>query len=253
MRRPWRLRLLSVAFLLAATGMIGAGAGEDKAARALVEKAIQAHGGEAALTKLPAVEAKLKGKISLLGEATAFTGDFAADGPERQKVVIEGTLNGEKFRMIHVVNGAQAWLKTGDEATELTGDDFDEALKQAQSTWVATLIPLKDRAFKLTSLGEFRIQQRPVLGVRVAHKGQRDVQLFFDQQTGLLVKTKVRVKDESGEEITEESYLDDYRDVQGTKQATKLLIKHDGEMFMEAEVSDYQLSEKLDKKVFGKP
>ena len=63
-----------------------------------------------------------------------------------------------------------------------------------------------------------------------------------------------RVKDEtSGQEVTEETLLSEYKAVQGTKQATKFIVKRDGKLYSEGEISDYQLTEKLDDALFAKP
>ena len=114
-------------------------------------------------------------------------------------------------------------------------------------------MPLKGKAFRLAPLGEVNIDKRPARGVWVSSKGHRDVNLYFDKETGLLVKTETRVKDDNDQEVTEETFLGDYKEVQGTKQATKLTVKRDGELYLESEVTDYRLAEKLDDRVFAKP
>jgi hypothetical protein len=114
-------------------------------------------------------------------------------------------------------------------------------------------VPLKDKAFTLAPLGEVNIDKRPALGVRVSSKGHRDVSLYFDKRTALLAKTEARVKDDDGQEVTEETYSSDYQEVQGTKQAMKFTIKRDGKPYLEGEVTEYKLSESLDESMFAKP
>ena len=92
------------------------------------------------------------------------------------------------------------------------------------------------------------------MGVKVSSKGHRDVDLYFDKETGLLVKTEGRVKDDmSGQEVTEESFHSEYKEVQGTKQAHKFVVKRNGKLFMEGEATGVELSEKLDASTFAKP
>ena len=62
-----------------------------------------------------------------------------------------------------------------------------------------------------------------------------------------------RGQDEGGKEVTEETFFEDYKEVQGVKQATKLTVKRDGKLYLEGEMSDYQYSETLDASVFAKP
>jgi hypothetical protein len=250
MRDSWYAFLVSGLMLAAAAP---ARADDGAAARALVDRAVQAHGGGAKLAKLPAVTGKLKGTFHGLGVAAAFTGEFAAQGPDRQKFVIEAEVGDEKFRLVHVLNRDKGWVKINDDTEELDKEDLAEAKEEAYGEWVATLVPLKGKAFRLAPLGEVNFDKRPALGVRVSSKGHRDVNLYFDKKTGLLVKTETRVKDDNDQEVTEETFLSNYKEVQGTQQATKLTVKRDGKLYLESEVTDYQLAEKLDDGVFAKP
>jgi hypothetical protein len=56
-----------------------------------------------------------------------------------------------------------------------------------------------------------------------------------------------------GAEVTEETLLGDYKEVQGCEQATKFTVKGDGKLYLEGEVAQYWLAEKLDEGVFDKP
>jgi hypothetical protein len=238
---------------LVLAGAVTARADDAAAARALIDKAVQAQGGVAKLAKWPAVTARLKGTYHALGAAVAFTGEFAAQGPDRYKLDIEAEADGQKFRLVQVLNGDKGWVKLDDDTEELDKEDLAEVKEEAYGEWVATLVPLKDKAFVLAPLGEVNIDKRPARGVTVSSKGHRDVNLYFDKETGLLVKTETRVKDDGGQEVTEETFLGEYKEVQGTKQATKFTVKRDGKLYLESEVTDYQLAEKLDDSVFAKP
>ena len=209
---------------------------DDAAARALVEKAVQAHGGAARLAKLPAVTATIKGTFHGFGEAVPFTGATAADGADRHRAEFAAEAGGQKFRLVHVLRGDRGWVKVDDETQELDKDALAEAREEAHAVWVATLAPLKDPAFGLAPLGEVEVEKRPAAGVKVSCKGRRDVNLYFDKETGLLVKTEARVQDDDGREMTEETILADYREVQGTKQAMKFTVRRDGKPYLEGEV-----------------
>jgi hypothetical protein len=228
--------------------------GDDSAAvRALVDRALQAQGGEAKLMQFPAVTAKLKGTFHGLGEGVAFTGEYSMQGADRQKIVFEADVAGQKLILVHVLSGNKGWNKVNDDTEEMDEEDLAEAKEEAYSEWVAALVPLKDKAFTLAPLGEVTVDKRPALGVRVSRKDHRDVNLYFDKATGLLVKTESRVKDDNGVEVAEETFLMDYKDVQGTKQAMKFTIKRDGTLYLESEITECQLLDKLDDSIFAKP
>jgi hypothetical protein len=246
------------AFVLLAFGMVLAATitvrgGDSTAARALVEKAIEAQGGEAKLSKFAAVTASFKGTFHGLGEAAPLTGELASQGADRQKTVMEMEAGGEKLRIVHVLNRDKGWTKINDDLEELDADDLAEAKEEAHVEWVATLVPLKDRTFQLATVSEVRIDKRPALGVRVSSKGRRDVTLYFDKESGLLVKSESRVKDDDNQEVTEETFFSAYKEVQGTKQAMRFTVKRDGKLYLEGEFIAYRLVEKLDDKVFAKP
>jgi hypothetical protein len=223
-------------------------------ARALVEKAIKAQGGQEKLAKLTAHTLKFKGTFHGMGQAIPMTGEIATQGNDKVRLDAEVEAGGMKFRVINVLAGDKGWNKIGDAVMELDKDQVAEAQHQAYSGWVSTLTPLAGKEFTLSTIGEMEIEKRPALGVKVTSKGRRDVDLYFDKESGLLVKFEHRVKDEgSGQEVTEENIASDYKEVQGTKQAMKFVVKRDGKLFVEGEATEYQLLEKLEDSVFAKP
>ena len=233
---------------------VSARADDSADARALVDKAVKAHGGQDKLDKFAGQVVKFKGQFHGMGQAVPMTGEVAVQGATRQKIDVEVEAGGQKFQVAFVLNGDKGWAKIGNETKEMTKDELAEAKEQAYAGWVATLAPLKDKGFTLATVGEIRIDKRPALGVKVTSKGHRDVDLYFDKESGLLVKVETRVKDEgSGQEVTEETFPGEYKDVQGTKQAMKFTVKRDGKLYMEGEATEVTLAEKLDDNVFAKP
>jgi hypothetical protein len=249
------MRLSWCAFLVSGLMQVALAARADDSAavQALVDKAVQAQGGRAKLEKLQAVTGKSKGTFHALGVVAAFTGEFAFQGPDRSKFDIKAEADGQKFRLVIVLAGRQGWVKLDDNTEEQDKDDLAEAREEAYAEWVATLVPLKAKKFRLAPLGEIAVDGRPALGIKVSSEGHRDVNLFFDREKSLLVKTETRVKDDDGKEVTEETFFSDYKEVQETKQAMKVVVKRDGQLYLEMEVTDCQLAEHFDDSVFAKP
>lgn len=246
-----RCAVLTFGVVLAATPGVRA---DDAAARAVVDKAIKAHGGADTLAKFPASTAKFKGTFHGMGQGIPFTGETASHKGDRHRFEVTVEAGGQKFQLGHVFAADKGWVKANGETKEMDKDELTEAREEAHAAWVATLAPLKDKAFGLSLIGEVQVEGKPAVGVKVSHKDRRDVNLYFDKGTGLLVKTESRVKDESsGQEVTDEGFLSDYKDVQGTKQAMKLVVKRDGKLYVEGEVSELTLAESLDASVFAKP
>jgi outer membrane lipoprotein-sorting protein len=247
-----RFRCTVLATGLVAVVVGAARADDSAAARALVNKAVEAQGGEAKLAKFPASMGKMKGTFHGMGQPIAFTGEIAVDGPSKRRLSIEAEANGQKFRFTHVLNGDKGWVKFNDQTMEMDKDQLATAKAEAYTDWVSTLLPLKDKAFTLATVGEANIGKRPALGITVSSKGRSDVNLYFDKQTGLLVKIESRVTD-AGQEKTEETLVDDYKEVQGIKLALKFTVNRDGKLYLEGEVTESTPAEKLDDSLFEKP
>lgn len=243
----------ALAYALLLTAPLAARADDAADARALVDKALTAHGGADKLAKLPGVTLKLKGTFHGLGQALEFKGSIASQGADRFRLDMEFVVADRDVRVQQVLNGAKGWQKLNADVTEMDEDDLAEAKEQAYAGWVSTLVPLTDKEFKLATAGEIKVDKRPALGVKVARKGRRDVTLYFDKETALLVKMETRVKDETGEEKTEESVFSNYKDVQGTKQAFKVAVQRDAKPYLEADVTECTLAEKLGAATFAKP
>jgi hypothetical protein len=80
------------------------------------------------------------------------------------------------------------------------------------------------------------------------------VKLFFDKESGLLVKAEYRLQSpEQGKEVGEEIFYRDYTDINGFKAPGKVVIHRDGEKFVEAENYEMKFPERLDASVFAKP
>ena len=250
MRRLWCA--LALGLLLGIAG--SARADEQADLKAVIDKAIKAHGGEANLTKYKAATWKGKGTYHGQGQAIPFSAEWFSQPPGQHTVRVEAEANGMKFAFIEVVNGDKGWSKAGEELKEMDKETLAEKKEQIYANWVASLAPHKDKVFKFTPLGEVEIGKRAAVGVNVARKDHRDVKLFFDKKTGRLLKREMRIKDtEANQEATEEAFYHDYKLMDGVWRACKHDIKRDGKPHVEVEMSEYKNEEKLDDSTFAKP
>ena len=226
--------------------------------KAVIEKAIKAQGDEEKLGKIKAFTFKMKGKFyGGNEEGIDYTGEIAIQLPDKQRMKIDGEANGQKVTfLIRVVNGDKVWQKMGDSTEEVTDKDkIKEAKEERYAEHVVALLPLvKDKEFKLEPLGEAKVGGKPAVGVRVSQKGHRDVNLFFDKDSGLLVKSERTVKDDqTDKEVTQETLYSDYKERGGVTRFTKMVMNRDGKKFVDAEITDFEVKDKLDDATFDKP
>src|SRR5262249_25464834 len=115
------------------------------------------------------------------------------------------------------------------------------------------LLPgLADKAYTPTILAETKVGTRPALGVLLSHKDRKDVSLYFDKETGLLLKSEVRLTDPSSKEVTFEFLYSDYKDFDGVKLCGKITFKVDDKDFT-MEVNEIKPLEKVEASQFEKP
>jgi hypothetical protein len=226
-------------------------AGQDEA-RAILEKAIKAHGGEEVLRKHPATIIKAKGKMELF-DGVEIQQTIAFQQPNKFRNELSFTINGMEIRTVGVYDGKKAAIEVNGKKADF--DKLDEAFRDAAVLINAfELYPLKDKSYELTAVGEVQVNGKPAIGIRAAKKGQRDVTLYFDKTTHLLARAEHRTVDVmSGQEVTEERIITDYKKVDGIPTPMKGIINRDGKKFMEAEVIEYKTFEKLDDSQFTLP
>jgi hypothetical protein len=114
--------------------------------------------------------------------------------------------------------------------------------------WLATLLPLDDAEFQLTQLDEIMLDERPAVGVKVAHKDRPDVRLYFDKDAMTLVK----LAREFNGRLFEETY-DDFAELDGLVYPRKIVQYALGNKFTEMETTEFRFLDEVDEAIFEKP
>jgi len=243
-----------LAVLLALAGF--SRAGDDKEVRAIIDKAIQAQGGEAVLAKFPARTMKGTGKFYGLGDPIDFSMELAGFD-KKFRFGMEMTVMNFDLKIVVVVNGAKGWEKVNDDVKDIPADELAEHKEQIHSNAVVSLLPVKkDKAYTLLAIGDYKVDDQPAVGVRVSKKGHRDVSLYFDKAKGHLVKSEFNIKDIKGggdREMTQTNFYYDYKEFQGVRHPTRMVTERDSKKFIETRLTEMQLAEKLDDSTFDRP
>lgn len=231
------------------------GRADEAAAKAQIEKGLKAIGGNENLAKVKAATHRMKGTFHGMGMALPYTGEWIMQFPDQMRFTIDSEVNGMKFTLTRVYNRGKGWSKTMDVVAELKPEEIEESKHDLYAMWVMMLRPLlKEPGFTLTQLGEVQVEKRPTVGVKVARKGQRDIKLYFDKDSALLVKSEAVVRDEeTGKEVNQEEFFSDYKEIDGIKHPMKALIKRDGKVYVEGETIEVKIEDKIDEARFGKP
>jgi hypothetical protein len=202
---------------------------------AVVEKAIKAHGGEETLAKLKGRVWKDKGIGYFGGKESSFTGSYAMQVPDQLKMELTG---GFPFSLYF---NRDKGLMNG---KELTTAQIKQQQEGAYAGWVTTSFPLKEKTLVLALLEETVVNDRPVVGVKIKSNGHRDIDIYFDKETGLMAKVVTRVFGER------ESFWSAYRDFDGVPVPTKYVVKQNGKTLVEGEITEWRRADNLGDKTF---
>jgi hypothetical protein len=246
-----RRLLLSTVTAGLCVGVVLAG-GQDEP-RAILDKAIKAHGGEAHLKKFTAGIIKAKGRLEVAG-GLDITQEISFQLPDKMREEGSFEIMGTPVKTVTIFDGKKGNIEVNGKKVDL-GDKLDRALRDGvQMLDAFKLYPLLDKAYELSVFGEAKVNDQPAIGIRAVKKGHPDMTLFFDKKTHLLVKAEHRTIDvQSGDEVTQERIISEYQKVDGVPQPKKVLVIRDGKKFLEAEVVEMKNFEKLDNERFTIP
>jgi len=224
------------------------------ASRAVIERAIQVHGGMQRLSQLRADRVKIKGSLFLNDKAVAFTGETLVQLPAQLKMTVQMNVENRTHTLVQVLNGEMAWVTLDGQPQKVEPAALAEMRQALALARAVRLVPLlTDKIYELTSLGENKVNDRVLLGVKVAVKGRKDLRLYFDKETGLLVKTAHNLDDSNGKEVEQEEFYSDFRNLGGFMRPVKLVGLRKGGKIMEAELVDVKYLDSIDSAEFDKP
>ncbi|MDR3633333.1 MAG: hypothetical protein P4L84_05805 [Isosphaeraceae bacterium] len=246
--KPFTSALLVAAFALSPARA------DDAGAHAVLDKAIKALGGEEKLAKASALTWKAKGKITFNDNTNEFTSHATVRGLDHYRSEFEGEFNGNPIKGVTVLNGDKGWRKFGDNFMKLEGDMLENEKRSVYLQVIPTvLVPLKGKGFKVESAAEQNVDGKPAAALKATGPDGKDFTIYFDKESGLPVKQVATVVGFGGEEYTQETTLAGYKEFDGIKKATKVESKRNGEKFVEIEISEFSVPDKVDDDTFAEP
>ncbi len=221
---------------------------------AVIDKAVKALGGADKLAAAKTSSWKVKGKITFGGNESDFTSTTTVQGLDHYRQEFEGEFGGNQVKGVTVIDGDKGWRKFGDNARKLENQGLENQKRAAYLQIVpATILPLKEKGFKVESVSEEKVGDKPAVALKVKGPDDKDFQIFFDKASGVPVKVVAVVAGRQGAENTQETTFADYKDFDGVKRATKIEIKRDGEKFMDQQLSEFRVLGKVEPSTFSEP
>jgi hypothetical protein len=229
-------------------------AADTQDANAILDKAIKAIGGEEKLGKIQAVSWTTKGTITLNGSDNQVTGRTVVQGLDHSRQEFEGEFGGNPVKGVTVLAGDKGWRNFGDNHTELDKEALANEKRRAYLALIpVTILPLKGKEFKVESIADDKVGDKPAVGIKVTPPDGKEFSLYFDKESGLPVKMVAKVAGFMGDEFTQETTFSDYQDMAGIKKATKIQSKRDGEKFLDQQITEFKVLDTVDTKTFAEP
>ena len=223
-----------------------------ESAREVLDKAIVAHGGSDAIKKFAAGKITSKGKINIMGLEVALEGETVYQLPDLGKNTLKLDVGGMKISVVQVFNAGKVRVTANDAAAPISDAQKDEVKEAFYLQSVQNLVPLlDDKTYDLSMIDNAdKVNDKEVIGVLVKAKGHKNVNLFFDKKSHILIKMERQGLNEAEKEVKQEMFFLEHKKFDGILRAVKSELHMDGKTFMEAQVTDYKHLDKVDKKEF---
>jgi len=245
-------------FLLAAVLVVAPAIRADDAAdaKAVIEKAIKAHGHKPGPPAVTTWKEKIALTVDAIGQTLDLDTEWTALVPDKLRLQMTVSVQGQKIDLLMILNGEKMWFLANGQLQDSPPPQLSEMLTEMNRMWATSLTPLlTEDEFKLATTKEKAVNGKAAAGVVVRNGKRPVVTLYFDKESGLLVKREATVKDPSTDdkEVLEEVVVSDYKEAGGRKYHTRLVVTRDGKPFYRSEVSIPRAVEKPDPKLFDKP
>lgn len=223
---------------------------------ATVKKAIEAHGGAAALNKAKVAKSLSKGTMNVgNGQKVEYTATALYSLPDKYKFELTGELAKLKLVTTQVLNGKKAKVRAMLGGTEQPYNDKldkvkDETIQAALVQEASLLTPLVEgKKYTLKADKDADVNGSPAAVVVVTGNGLREVRFFFDKKTHQLVKMhrKGLAQGAAGlAEIDEETLLSDFKKFDAALLPTKVVVTHDKKEYLSMTVTELKFLDKVD-------
>ena len=228
---------------------------ENMSPEQLLAKAIEARGGSVALTKLHRMREQQKGTMRISGKDIAFEVETLIQLPQQIKMVHTLHAGNQQEQYWCIVNGEEGWEKLQKQPPQpLSQLNLSARLDDLFITRMIHLVDIKAPECTIHAIPAKRVDGQMCVGIKVNATKRPDLFIYFDPSTFLPVKYECQLRDPNfGKLIQQEIFVREFREIQGVKYPHQTIIYHDGNRFIESQISKVELLEKIDEKEFMKP
>jgi hypothetical protein len=167
---------------------------------------------------------------------------------------LDGEFNGNAFKGVTVLASDRGWRKFGENLNEIEGPALANQKRTVYLQLVPViLVPMKGKGFKVESAADEKVGDKPAAVVKATGPDGKDFKLFFDKENSLPVKLTATVAGFQGNEFNQETTFGAYKDFGGIKKATKIESKRNDQRYIEKEITDFKVLDKVESDAFAEP
>lgn len=220
---------------------------DDKAAQAVLDKAIKALGGEEKLRQ--AMSWKLKDDQAEMV--------ITVHGIEQYRSVSESEEKGKKFKSTDILNGDEGWNISGGSQSKLTKEHLAQLRQRAYQEVIPVLVyPLKGKGFKVKLDREEKVDGKSAIGVHATFPDKSESVIFFDKETGLPLKHIYKMPVYPDKTINFEHTFSNHKEIDGIKKAMKMKSKvssNGKDETFETVITEFKVLKEVNPKTFADP
>ncbi len=226
---------------------------ETAKAMSIVDRAIKAHGGAERLARLKVQIQHLKGPVLVRDSYLSSEREMKTVFPSAIRLSVKlfepsGNHESELF-----FDGKAGWEKSeSGTLTEISPELCSNVLAEIEYMQILSLIPLKDGTYRMRPVTGIPVGRQETDAIQVQRKTGQLLNLYFDRQSGLLLRTygphtELRVQQ------TREVLFSDHKSFDGLMLPTHFTDKRDGSAVYPENTVDYTFPPRIDPAEFAKP
>jgi len=181
----------------------------------ILDRSVQAIGGESALRKLTSRIMKMA--LIIEGSDTTVSFEIYAQAPNRDVMIGQVKLgNGIEFEISRGFNGSAGWSlnPTDGGFRELSGTELAAEKRSAEFYFE---IKTRELYPKMILIGQAKVGDHLAYCIEATPSEGSSEKWFFDAQTGLLIRRDSISESADNGKVPVETWFEDYREVDGVK------------------------------------
>lgn len=213
-------------------------------AKKIIEKWIKAQGGRDVLSKIKDTTTTASLELIQMGMSGLMTMYQKEPNMMRMDMEIMGMVITQAY------DGEIAWMtnpQTG--ATEEMPEQFADDIKR-QAMGNDMLLNPDKHGITFSYEGKETIDEKEFLIIKQTFSDGKEITMYVDSETYLVHKIKATAMNQMGVEVEAETFMSDYKEVEGTMVPFTITIYQDGEEFMTMEITEIKYNSGLEDSFF---